>query len=185
MIPAAAGEGRGGEGPEGGLLVPAPLDGTPLAERLRAPYRARWPRWWGTCGTRERAAAERAAAHAADQVRQDAERQIAQVRRESVAVARAARALRQQRRGPVGEVLGRAVSQGIGGTSRTRRTRRWWRSTTSRSRCCSRPRGTPYSPGQAVPALARHPADRHRARGHGPDRGVRADQAPRDGVRGG
>ncbi|WP_345625219.1 ATP-binding protein [Streptomyces thinghirensis] len=112
VIPAAAREGRGGEGPEGGLLVPAPLDGTPLAERLRAVPGA-VASVVGDVRTRERAAAERAAAHAADQVRQDAERQIAQVRRESVGVARAAV------RGFANNVvarsarLGRAVSQGV------------------------------------------------------------------------
>ncbi|WND37355.1 hypothetical protein RI578_25060 [Streptomyces sp. BB1-1-1] len=113
VIPAAAREGHGGEGPEGGrLLVPAPLDGTPLAERLRAVPGA-VTSVVGDVRTRERAAAERAAAHAADQVRQDAERQIAQVRRESVGVARAAV------RGFANNVvarsarLGRAVSQGV------------------------------------------------------------------------
>lgn len=112
VIPAAAKDGHGGEGPEGGLLVPAPLDGTPLAERLRAVPGA-VASVVGDVRTRERAAAERAAAHAADQVRQDAERQIAQVRRESVGVARAAV------RGFANNVvarsarLGRAVSQGV------------------------------------------------------------------------
>ncbi|MEJ1195830.1 MULTISPECIES: ATP-binding protein [unclassified Streptomyces] len=112
VIPAAAKEGHGGEGAEGGLLVPAPLDGTPLAERLRAVPGAVTSAM-GDVRTRERAAAERAAAHAADQLRQDAERQIAQVRRESVGVARAAV------RGFANNVvarsarLGRAVSQGV------------------------------------------------------------------------
>ncbi|MFE1023018.1 ATP-binding protein [Streptomyces sp. NPDC058818] len=112
VIPAAAKDGHGGEGPEGGLLVPAPLEGTPLAERLRAVPGA-VASVVGDVRTRERAAAERAAAHAADQVRQDAERQIAQVRRESVGVARAAV------RGFANNVvarsarLGRAVSQGV------------------------------------------------------------------------
>ncbi|MFE6591125.1 ATP-binding protein [Streptomyces sp. NPDC057781] len=112
VIPAAAKEGHGGEGAEGGLLVPAPLVGTPLAERLRAVPGA-VASVVGDVRTRERAAAERAAAHAADQLRQDAERQIAQVRRESVGVARAAV------RGFANNVvarsarLGRAVSQGV------------------------------------------------------------------------
>ncbi|WP_153182655.1 ATP-binding protein, partial [Streptomyces sp. E2N166] len=112
VIPAAAKDGHGGEGPGGGLLVPAPLDGTPLAERLRAVPGA-VASVVGDVRTRERAAAERAAAHAADQVRQDAERQIAQVRRDSVGVARAAV------RGFANNIvarsarLGRAVSQGV------------------------------------------------------------------------
>ncbi|MFB6550294.1 ATP-binding protein [Streptomyces sp. NPDC056405] len=112
VIPAAAKGGHGGEGPEGGLLVPAPLDGTPLAERLRAVPGA-VASAVGDVRTRERAAAERAAAHAADQVRQDTERRIAQVRQESVGVARAAV------RGFANNVvarsarLGRAVSQGV------------------------------------------------------------------------
>ncbi|MBQ1097007.1 sensor histidine kinase [Streptomyces sp. b94] len=112
VIPAAAKDGHGGAGPEGGLLVPAPLDGTPLAERLRALPGA-VASVVGDVRTRERAAAERAAAHAADQVRQDAERQIAQVRRDSVGVARAAV------RGFANNIvarsarLGRAVSQGV------------------------------------------------------------------------
>ncbi|MFJ7771451.1 ATP-binding protein [Streptomyces sp. NPDC097107] len=112
VIPAAAKDGHGGAGPESGLLVPAPLDGTPLAERLRALPGA-VASVVGDVRTWERAAAERAAAHAADQVRQDAERQIAQVRRDSVGVARAAV------RGFANNIvarsarLGRAVSQGV------------------------------------------------------------------------
>ncbi|WP_217249251.1 ATP-binding protein [Streptomyces sp. AC602_WCS936] len=113
VIPAVAKGGQGGEGPEGGLLpVPAQLDGTPLAERLRAVPGA-LASAVGDVRTRERTAAERAAAHAADQVRQDAERRIAQVRHESVGVARAAV------RGFANNIvarsarLGRAVSQGV------------------------------------------------------------------------
>ncbi|MFE0802253.1 ATP-binding protein [Streptomyces sp. NPDC058812] len=112
VIPATAKGGDGGAGPEGGLLVPAPLDGTPLAERLRAVPGA-VTSVVEDVRTRERAAVERAAAHAADQVRQDTERQIAQVRRESVGVARAAV------RGFANNIvarsarLGRAVSQGV------------------------------------------------------------------------
>ncbi|MFK4543200.1 signal transduction histidine kinase [Streptomyces tendae] len=111
VIPAAA---KGGQdtAPAGTLLVPAQLDGTPLAERLRAVPGA-VAAAVGDVRTQERAAAEAATAHAADRVRQDAERQIAQVRRESVGVARAAV------RGFANNVvarsarLGRAVSQGV------------------------------------------------------------------------
>ncbi|CAL9472563.1 ATP-binding protein [Streptomyces sp. enrichment culture] len=123
VIPAAAKGGQGGAAPEVGLMVPAALDGTPLAERLRAVP--------GTVAsavdavrTEERAAADRIAANTADQVRQDAEqqvtqvrqdteRQIEQVRQESVGVARAAV------RGFANNVvarsarLGRTVSQGV------------------------------------------------------------------------
>lgn len=112
VIPAAAKGGPGGAGPEGGLLVPAQLDGTPLAERLRAVPGA-VAAGLEDVRAQERAAAERAAADAADQVREDTERRIAQVRRESVGVARAAV------RGFAGNVvarsarLGRAVSQGV------------------------------------------------------------------------
>ncbi|MFC8866864.1 ATP-binding protein [Streptomyces sp. NPDC057148] len=113
VIPAAVKGGHGGEGTEGGPLpVPAQLDGTPLAERLRAVPGVLGSAV-GDVRARERAAAERVAAHAADQVRQDAERRIAQVRHESAGVARAtvrgfannivARSAR----------LGRAVSQGV------------------------------------------------------------------------
>ncbi|MBQ0963659.1 MULTISPECIES: ATP-binding protein [Streptomyces] len=112
VIPAAAKGGQDDAGPAGGLLVPAQLDGTPLAERLRAVPGA-VAAAVGDVRARERAAAERATAHAADQVRQDTERQLAQVRRESVGVARAAV------RGFANNVvarsarLGRAVSQGV------------------------------------------------------------------------
>ncbi|GHA69143.1 ATP-binding protein [Streptomyces tendae] len=112
VIPAAAKGGRDDSGPAGGLLVPAQLDGTPLAERLRAVPGA-VAAAVGDVRTQERAAAERATAHAADRVRQDTERQLAQVRRESVGVARAAV------RGFANNVvarsarLGRAVSQGV------------------------------------------------------------------------
>ncbi|MFJ3886211.1 ATP-binding protein [Streptomyces rubrogriseus] len=112
VIPAVAKGGPGGSGPEGGLLVPAQLDGTPLAERLRAVPGA-VASAVGDVRAEERAAAERAAAHAAERVRQDTERQIAQARRESVGVARAAV------RGFANNVvarsarLGRAVSQGV------------------------------------------------------------------------
>ncbi|MFH8440812.1 ATP-binding protein [Streptomyces sp. NPDC018026] len=112
VIPAAAKGGPGGAGAEGGLLVPAQLDGTPLAERLRAVPGA-VASAVGDVRAEERAAAERAAVHAAERVRQDTERQIAQARRESVGVARAAV------RGFANNVvarsarLGRAVSQGV------------------------------------------------------------------------
>ncbi|MEU6286974.1 ATP-binding protein [Streptomyces sp. NPDC046988] len=110
VIPAAA---KGGEGPEGGgLLVPAQLDGTPLAERLRAVPGAVASVVADVRG-QERAAAAQAAAQAAERVRQDTERHVAQVRHESVGVARAAV------RGFANNVvarsarLGRAVSQGV------------------------------------------------------------------------
>ncbi|MFE0204939.1 ATP-binding protein [Streptomyces sp. NPDC058985] len=110
VIPAAA---RGGEGPEGGgLPVPAQLDGTPLAERLRAVPGAVASAVADVRG-QERAAAAHAAAQAAEQVRQETERYVAQVRHESVGVARAAV------RGFANNVvarsarLGRAVSQGV------------------------------------------------------------------------
>ncbi|MZE67375.1 sensor histidine kinase, partial [Streptomyces sp. SID5789] len=110
VIPAAA---KGGEGPEaGGLLVPAQLEGTPLAERLRAVPGAVASAVADVRG-QERAAAAHAAAQAAEQVRQDTERYVAQVRHESVGVARAAV------RGFANNVvarsarLGRAVSQGV------------------------------------------------------------------------
>ncbi|WP_435251507.1 ATP-binding protein [Streptomyces tendae] len=112
VIPAAAKGGQDDAGPAGGLLVPAQLDGTPLAERLRAVPGA-VAAAVGDVRAQERAAAERATAHAADRVRQDTERQLAQVRRESVGVARAAV------RGFANNVvarsarLGRAVSQGV------------------------------------------------------------------------
>ncbi|MFL9658909.1 ATP-binding protein [Streptomyces sp. PB17] len=112
VIPAAAKGGQDDAGPAGGLPVPAQLDGTPLAERLRAVPGA-VAAAVGDARAQERAAAERATAHAADLVRQDTERQIAQVRRESVGVARAAV------RGFANNVvarsarLGRAVSQGV------------------------------------------------------------------------
>ncbi|MFE2335825.1 ATP-binding protein [Streptomyces coelicoflavus] len=112
VIPAAANGGHGGTGPEGGLPVPAQLDGTPLAERLRAVPGA-VAAAVGDVRARERAAAQQAAAQAAEQVRQDTARQIAQVRHESVGVARAAV------RGFANNVvarsakLGRTVSQGV------------------------------------------------------------------------
>ncbi|MFC8081330.1 ATP-binding protein [Streptomyces sp. NPDC057340] len=112
VIPAVAKGGPGDAGPAGVLPVPAQLDGTPLAERLRAVPGA-VAAAVEDVRARERAAAERATAHAADQVRQDTERQLAQVRRESVGVARAAV------RGFANNIvarsarLGRAVSQGV------------------------------------------------------------------------
>ncbi|MFD4260553.1 ATP-binding protein [Streptomyces sp. NPDC058534] len=109
VVPAAA---KGGEGAEAGLLVPAQLDGTPLAERLRAVPGAVASAVADVRG-QERAAADHAADRAADQVRRDTERHVAQVRHESVGVARAAV------RGFANNVvarsarLGRAVSQGV------------------------------------------------------------------------
>ncbi|MBU6530754.1 ATP-binding protein [Streptomyces mayonensis] len=123
VIPATAKGGQGGAAPEAGLMVPAALDGTPLAERLRA-VPATVASAVDAVRTQERAAADRVAANTADQVRQDAEQQVAQVRQdterqieqvrqESVGVARAAV------RGFANNVvarsarLGRTVSQGV------------------------------------------------------------------------
>ncbi|MEU7401295.1 ATP-binding protein [Streptomyces sp. NPDC044948] len=112
VIPGAAQPGQGGTGPEGGLLVPAQLEGTPLAERLRAVPGA-VASAVEDVRSQEHTAAELAAAHAADRVRQDTERRIEQVRQESVGVARAAV------RGFANNVvarsarLGRSVSQGV------------------------------------------------------------------------
>ncbi|WP_328657615.1 ATP-binding protein [Streptomyces sp. NBC_00334] len=112
VIPAAAQPGQGGTGSEGGLLVPAQLEGTPLAERLRAVPGA-VASAVEDVRSQEHTAAELAAAHAADRVRQDTERRIEQVRQESVGVARAAV------RGFANNVvarsarLGRSVSQGV------------------------------------------------------------------------
>ncbi|WP_399885518.1 ATP-binding protein [Streptomyces sp. BBFR51] len=112
VIPAAAKDGRSAAGPEGGLLVPAQLEGTPLAERLRA-VPGSVAAAVEDVRAQERTAAGQAAAQTADHVRQDTELRIAQVRRESVGVARAAV------RGFANNVvarsarLGRAVSQGV------------------------------------------------------------------------
>ncbi|WP_031042677.1 ATP-binding protein [Streptomyces sp. NRRL F-5650] len=112
VIPAVAKGGPGGAGPDGGLPVPAQLDGTPLAERLRAVPGA-VAAVVGDVRAQERTAAQQAVDRAAEQVRQDAERQVAQVRNEAVGVARAAV------RGFANNVvarsakLGRAVSQGV------------------------------------------------------------------------
>ncbi|WP_254396210.1 sensor histidine kinase [Streptomyces sp. AC512_CC834] len=114
VIPAAAAakDGRGAAGPEGGLLVPAQLEGTPLAERLRA-VPGSVAAAVEDVRAQERTAAGQAAARTADHVRQDTELRIAQVRHESVGVARAAV------RGFANNVvarsarLGRAVSHGV------------------------------------------------------------------------
>ncbi|MFE1589980.1 ATP-binding protein [Streptomyces sp. NPDC058737] len=112
VIPAVAKGGPGGTGPDGGLPVPAQLDGTPLAERLRAVPGA-VASAVGDVRAQERTAAQQAAAHAAEQVRQDTERRIAQVRQESVGVARAA--VRGFANNVVARAakLGRAVSLGV------------------------------------------------------------------------
>ncbi|MCC8341033.1 ATP-binding protein, partial [Streptomyces sp. R1] len=113
VIPAVAKGGHGGAGPEsGGLPVPAQLDGTPLAERLRAVPGA-VAAAVGDVRAQERTAAQQAAAHAAEQARQDTERRIAQVRQESVGVARAA--VRGFANNVVARAakLGRAVSHGV------------------------------------------------------------------------
>ncbi|MFE9773660.1 hypothetical protein ACFYOV_18720 [Streptomyces sp. NPDC005931] len=108
VIPAAvSGEtehgGRGGE-----LVVPPHLDGTLLAERLRALSGA-----FASAVDEVRAQERAVAARAAEQVRQDAERQVAQVRHESVGVARAA--VRGFANNVVARAarLGRTVSQGV------------------------------------------------------------------------
>ncbi|QIP70653.1 sensor histidine kinase [Streptomyces sp. VN1] len=123
VVPAAAKGGQSGTGPDGGLMVPAALDGTPLAERLRAVPGA-VASAVETVRIQERAAADRIAANTADRVRQDAEqqitqlrqdteRQIEQVRQESVGVARAA--VRGFANNVVARAarLGRTVSQGV------------------------------------------------------------------------
>ncbi|MGV9985826.1 hypothetical protein [Streptomyces olivaceus] len=122
-VPAAAKGGQSGTGPDGGLMVPAALDGTPLAERLRAVPGA-VASAVEAVRSQERAAADRIAANTADRVRQDAEqqitrlrqdteRQIEQVRQESVGVARAA--VRGFANNVVARAarLGRIVSQGV------------------------------------------------------------------------
>ncbi|WP_446044790.1 ATP-binding protein [Streptomyces olivaceus] len=123
VVPAAAKGGQSGTGPDGGLMVPAALDGTPLAERLRAVPGA-VASAVEAVRIQERAAADRIAANTADRVRQDAEqqitqlrqdteRQIEQVRQESVGVARAA--VRGFANNVVARAarLGRTVSQGV------------------------------------------------------------------------
>ncbi|MFJ5916694.1 ATP-binding protein [Streptomyces ardesiacus] len=112
VIPAVAKGGPGGAGPEGGLPVPAQLDGTPLAERLRAVPGA-VAAVVGDVRAQERTAAQQAADHAVEQMRHEAERQIAQVRHEAVGVARAA--VRGFANNVVARAakLGRAVSQGV------------------------------------------------------------------------
>ncbi|MFI5682969.1 ATP-binding protein [Streptomyces sp. NPDC051636] len=108
VIPAAVsgGQDRGGRGGE--LFVPPHLDGTQLAERLRA-----LPGAVASAVEEVRAQERTAAAQAAEQVRQDAERQVAQVRHESVGVARAA--VRGFANNVVARAarLGRTVSQGV------------------------------------------------------------------------
>ncbi|MGW5711910.1 hypothetical protein [Streptomyces olivaceus] len=123
VVPAAAKGGQSGTGPDGGLMVPAALDGTPLAERLRAVPGA-VASAVEAVRIQERAATDRIAANTADRVRQDAEqqitqlrqdteRQIEQVRQESVGVARAA--VRGFANNVVARAarLGRTVSQGV------------------------------------------------------------------------
>ncbi|MBZ6230083.1 hypothetical protein [Streptomyces olivaceus] len=123
VVPAAAKGGQSGTGTDGGLMVPAALDGTPLAERLRAVPGA-VASAVEAVRIQERAAADRIAANTADRVRQDAEQQITQlrqdterqmeqVRQESVGVARAA--VRGFANNVVARAarLGRTVSQGV------------------------------------------------------------------------
>ncbi|WP_344001825.1 hypothetical protein [Streptomyces thermocarboxydovorans] len=108
VVPAAVSDGQSRGGHGGGLVVPPHLDGTPLAEHLRALPRA------VTAAVQEVRAQERAAAaRAAEEVRQEAARQVEQVRQESVGVARAA--VRGFANNVVARAarLGRAVSQGV------------------------------------------------------------------------
>ncbi|MEV5660324.1 ATP-binding protein [Streptomyces flaveolus] len=108
VIPAAAGAGQGGDGGKGAVVVPPNLDGTPLAERLLA-----LPGALASAVGEIRAQERAAAARTADQIRQDTERQIAQVRHESLGVARAA--VRGFANNVVARAarLGRSVSQGV------------------------------------------------------------------------
>jgi signal transduction histidine kinase len=103
VIPAAAGAGH-----KGALTVPPNLDGTPLAERLLA-----LPGALASAVGEIRAQERAAAARTADRIRQDTERQIAQVREESLGVARAA--VRGFANNVVARAarLGRSVSQGV------------------------------------------------------------------------
>ncbi|MFD7004144.1 ATP-binding protein [Streptomyces mirabilis] len=108
VVPAAVGGRPGRGGPGGELVVPPHLDGTQLAEQLRA-----LPGAVASAVEQVRAQERTAAAQAADQVRQDVERQVAQVRQESVGVARAA--VRGFANNVVARaaMLGRTVSQGV------------------------------------------------------------------------
>lgn len=108
VIPAALGAGPDQGGRGGELVVPPALEGTQLAERLRSLSGA-----IAAAVEKVRAQERAAAAQAADQVRQEAERQVAQVRHESVGVARAA--VRGFANNVVARAarLGRAVSQGV------------------------------------------------------------------------
>ncbi|MGV9287780.1 ATP-binding protein [Streptomyces sp. NPDC003719] len=108
VIPAVAGAVQDGDGRQGGLVVPPNLEGTPLAERLRT-----LPGALASAVGEIRAQERAAAARTADQFRQETERQIAQVRHESVGVARAA--VRGFANNVVARAarLGRSVSQGV------------------------------------------------------------------------
>lgn len=108
VVPAAVNAGQDGHRRRSDLMVPPHLEGTPLAEHLRALPQA------VTSAVGEVRAQERAAAaQAAEQLRMDAERQIAQVRHESVGVARAA--VRGFANNVVARAakLGRTVSHGV------------------------------------------------------------------------
>ncbi|MEU6100507.1 ATP-binding protein, partial [Streptomyces flaveolus] len=108
VIPAAAGAGQDGDGRKGAVVVPPNLDGTPLAERLLA-----LPGALASAVGEIRAQERAAAARTADRIRQDTEQQIAQVRHESLGVARAA--VRGFANNVVARAarLGRSVSQGV------------------------------------------------------------------------
>ncbi|MEV8596251.1 ATP-binding protein [Streptomyces sp. NPDC052012] len=108
VVPAAVSGGQDGGGRGGELVVPPNLDGTQLAERLRA-----LPGAVAAAVEQVRAQERSAAAQVAEQVRQEAERQVAQVRHESVGVARAA--VRGFANNVVARAarLGRTVSQGV------------------------------------------------------------------------
>ncbi|MFI2414927.1 ATP-binding protein [Streptomyces sp. NPDC018947] len=108
VIPAAVGAAQDGDGARATLMVPPNLEGTPLAERLRT-----LPGAVAAAVEDVRARERAAAAQSVEQLRQDAERQIAQARHESVGVARAA--VRGFANNVVARAarLGRAVSQGV------------------------------------------------------------------------
>ncbi|MEU3948367.1 ATP-binding protein [Streptomyces sp. NPDC029526] len=108
VLPSALAPGPDRTPHDTGLIIPAPLHGTPLAERLRALPGA------VTSAVEEVRAQERtAAARDAELVKQETERQIAQVRDESVGVARAA--VRGFANNVVARAarLGRTVSRGV------------------------------------------------------------------------
>ncbi|WP_432055940.1 ATP-binding protein [Streptomyces sp. bgisy022] len=108
VLPAALTPGPDRTPPDTGLIIPAALHGTPLAERLRA-----LPGAVASAVEEVRAQERTAAARDAELVKQETERQIAQVRDESVGVARAA--VRGFANNVVARAarLGRTVSRGV------------------------------------------------------------------------